>query len=48
MAFSAKRWAYSLKPIDASHSAMPFMAFPVGLRAVAALAPRAATPPPRR
>jgi len=29
MALSANRWAYSLKPIDASHSAMPFMALPV-------------------
>jgi hypothetical protein len=29
MMLSANRWAYSLKPIDASHSAMPFMALPV-------------------
>src|SRR5262249_61724086 len=28
MAFSAKRWAYSLRSIDASHSAMPLMDFP--------------------
>src|SRR5262249_45915304 len=26
MPLSANRWAYSLRPIDASHSAMPFMA----------------------
>src|SRR5262249_19928532 len=26
---SANRWAYSLRPIDANHSAMPFMARPV-------------------
>jgi hypothetical protein len=29
MALSANRCAYSLKPIDASHSAMPVMALPV-------------------
>jgi hypothetical protein len=29
MASSADRWAYSLKPIDAGHSAMPFMVLPV-------------------
>jgi hypothetical protein len=29
MALSSNRWAYSLKPIDASHSAMPFIARPV-------------------
>src|SRR5262249_27236830 len=44
MALSANRWAYSLRPIDASHSAMPFMSLPVDLRAIAACAPRAATP----
>ena len=29
MALSANRCAYSLRPIDFSHSAMPFMALPV-------------------
>jgi len=48
MALSANRWAYSLSPIDANHSVMPFMAFPVDLRAIAARAPRAATQPRRR
>jgi hypothetical protein len=38
MALSAKRWAYSLRPIDDSHSAIPFMAFPVGPRVAAARA----------
>ena len=28
IAFSAKRWAYLSRPIDASHSAMPLMALP--------------------
>jgi hypothetical protein len=38
---------YSLSPIDANHSAMPFMAFPVDPRAIAARAPRGATQPQR-
>src|SRR5262249_36878872 len=45
MALSANRWAYSLRPIDANHSVMPFMAFPVDPRAIAAPAPRAAIQP---
>jgi hypothetical protein len=31
MAFSAKRWAYSPRPIDASHSATPLMALPIAV-----------------
>jgi hypothetical protein len=42
---SAKRWTYSLRPIDASHSAMPFMQLPADLQANAALAPQPAKPP---
>src|SRR5262249_24298469 len=30
MALSANRWAYSLSPIDANHSVMPFMAVALG------------------
>src|SRR5262245_21331980 len=48
MALSTNRWAYSLRPTDASHSAMPFMAFLVDPRVVAARAPRdqaSAAPP---
>src|SRR5262249_10406703 len=39
-------WAYSLSPIGADHSVMPFIAFPVDPRPLAARAPRAATAPP--
>jgi hypothetical protein len=46
--FRHTQGAYSLRPIDASHSAMPFMPLPVDLRANAARAPRAATLLPRR
>src|SRR5262245_55774108 len=31
MAFSVKRWAYSLRPIDASHSATPLMALSIAV-----------------